>query len=152
MKLTNITHPSTTQKQVLATIISSATSQLADEYISKNANMVAARQMLERLGLVATTDNGIELTDNGWQVSTEEGIVSEPHGDLTRLGQQLSGETSEPSINQPPNSPEFPVDDSETPVNSEIDTAGQPSEDDMEDAPVGGMVRPGVGANVANVQ
>jgi hypothetical protein len=92
MKLLNVTHPSTTQKQVIATIASAATPQLADEYTNATQNIVAAKRMLLKLGLLQQGQAGLELTDTGWQVATEEGIVSEPHGELTNLGQQLAGQ------------------------------------------------------------
>ena len=88
MRATNI-RPTQNQKQVIAKIAASPTPQVAAGEISSNVNIVAARNQLMNLGIVAFADNQATLTALGGQIAVEEDIVDQS-GQLTANGQKLA--------------------------------------------------------------
>lgn len=82
--------PTTTQKQVIATILSAPTPTVAAGTIASTPNMKVARNLLGQLGLITFTDNTVGLTDSGLKLARDEGIADEG-GQLTDMGQQLVG-------------------------------------------------------------
>ena len=82
------------QKQVFAAILSAPTPTVAAEQISSSPNLKSARDLLGRLGLITFTNNSAALTDMGMAVARDEGI-SDEGGQLTDMGQQLSGGNSD---------------------------------------------------------
>ena len=82
-------HLSDTQKAVLSKIIGSATPETALEEISDGRNMVAARDILQKLGLIEVTDRDASITDEGNEVMKDENLVDDM-GELTQDGQQYS--------------------------------------------------------------
>jgi len=82
--------PTTTQKQVIATILSAPTPTVAAGTIASKPNMKMARDLLGQLGLITFTDKGADLTDKGLALARDEGIADEG-GQLTDMGQQLVG-------------------------------------------------------------
>jgi hypothetical protein len=89
MRLLSAVHPTTNQKRVLAKIIAAPTATVAGEELSKDPNLVAARNMLMKLGMISLVNNEAALTDKGQQVAAEENICDQS-GQLTQVGQQLA--------------------------------------------------------------
>jgi len=58
--------------------------------------MVAARNLLMRLGLIEFGSNGASLTDRGSQVAQDEGLI-DASGNLTPAGQQFAGVVTAPA-------------------------------------------------------
>lgn len=86
VQILNSIHPSDNQKRVLAKIAASPTSTVAAEEISGNQNMVAARDMLMKLGLITLNNGEAALTDRGAQVAVDENLIDD-NGQLTKTGQ-----------------------------------------------------------------
>lgn len=97
MRLLSAVHPTMNQKRVLAKIIAAPTATVAGEELSKDPNLVAARNMLMKLGVISLVNNEATLTDKGQQIATEENICDQS-GQLTQVGQQLAYTNSK---NQP---------------------------------------------------
>lgn len=89
MRLLSTIRLTDSQKRVIAKISAAATPTVAGEEISKDANLVAARNMLMKLGVITFVDNRAEITDKGNQLAVEENIVDE-QGELTELGNKLA--------------------------------------------------------------
>lgn len=89
MRIMSAVHPTANQKRVLAKIAAAPTPTVAGEEISKDANLVAARNMLMKLGVITFDDHEAALTDSGTQIATEENIIG-PDGQLTQAGKQLA--------------------------------------------------------------
>ena len=89
MRIMSAVHPTANQKRVLAKIAAAPTPTVAGEEISKDANLVAARNMLMKLGVITFDNREAALTDRGTQIATEENIIG-PDGQLTQAGQQLA--------------------------------------------------------------
>lgn len=104
--------PTTSQKQVIATILSAPTPKVAATAISSKPNLKTARNLLGQLGLITFTDGAATVTDKGMALARDEGIADEG-GQLTDVGQQLVG-------NQPQN---------------QTNSMGQPGEE----PPIGGV-------------
>jgi hypothetical protein len=81
-------HPTENQKRVLATIIASPSPKVAGEKISGDENMVAARNILMKLGVITFSGGNAELTDKGQQIAQDENIADES-GQLTDTGNAL---------------------------------------------------------------
>jgi hypothetical protein len=88
MKLLQILHPTVNQKKVLAIIIAAPTSVVALANISTNPNIVAARDMLVKLGVIQLIDGGAIITDSGTKIAKDENIIDEV-GELTPSGTAL---------------------------------------------------------------
>ena len=82
-------HLSDMQKSVLSKIIGSATPETALEEISDGRNMVAARDILQDLKLIAFDERQASVTDEGNEVMKDENLVDDM-GELTQDGQQYS--------------------------------------------------------------
>lgn len=89
MRILSTVHPTENQKRVLAKIIASPNAKIAGDQISGNANLVAARNMLMKLGIISFVDGDAILTDRGQEISTEENISDET-GQLTSDGKKLA--------------------------------------------------------------
>ncbi len=86
--------PSQHQKAVLAKIITSVTDKVAGEEISRDANMVAARDVLVKLGYINYNRGRANLTPKGEQLARDEGVWDEM-GQLTPQGEQHSRDGDE---------------------------------------------------------
>lgn len=107
MRLLTTVHPTTNQKCVLAKIVAAPTPSVAASNISTDANMVAARNMLMKLGAITFSNGEASLTDRGRQVAEDENIIDQS-GQLTQQGQQLAANTSQGGQEQPSQPPEQP--------------------------------------------
>jgi hypothetical protein len=84
-----LTRPTDNQKAVLAKITAAATPQLAAADISDTPNLVAARDMLDKLGLIEIDNEGAHVTDLGREVMVNQNLAT-PDGQLTDDGQQAA--------------------------------------------------------------
>lgn len=66
-----------TQKKVLIKIKQAVTPKVAYEDISKDANDVAARDMLHKMNLIDIAGNAASLNDAGNQTLQDEGLVDD---------------------------------------------------------------------------
>lgn len=89
MRLLSSVRPTTSQKRVIAKIIASPTPTVAGGQLSADANLVAARNMLAKLGVISVADAEVTLTDVGQQLARDENIVDQM-GELTQDGKQLA--------------------------------------------------------------
>lgn len=89
MRILPSIRPTDNQRRVIARIIASPTPAVAGEAISGDVNLVAARNMLMKLGAITYAEGQAELTDRGMQIAVEENIASET-GELTPSGQKLA--------------------------------------------------------------
>lgn len=79
------------QKTVMAKIAAAPTEKVAAEDISRGANLVSARDMLVRMGLITFKDaTSATLTDKGRQIAQDENIM-DASGGLTDKGRKLVG-------------------------------------------------------------
>lgn len=92
MRIISAVHPSDNQKRVLAKIASAATPKVAGEQLSNDANIVAARNMLMKLGLITFSSGEAAFTDKGTQVAQDENIIDQ-NGQLTATGKALAFST-----------------------------------------------------------
>lgn len=105
-------HPTENQKKVLAKIIASPSPKVAGEEILGDENLVAARNILMKLGVITFSGGNAELTDKGRQIAQDENIADEG-GQLTDTGNALAyGEEGAPAqqlprpeLGMPPPSP-----------------------------------------------
>ena len=81
-RIAPITRPTDNQKAVLAKIAAAATPQLALADIADTPNLVAARDLLDKMGLIDLDDEGAHLTDLGQEVMTNQNLAT-PDGQLT---------------------------------------------------------------------
>lgn len=93
-------HPTNNQKRVLAMIIASPSPKVAGEKISGDENMIAARNILMKLGVITVSGGNAELTDTGEQIAQDENIA-DGSGQLTDLGNELVGGAEGQSPQQP---------------------------------------------------
>lgn len=84
-KIVPVTHPTDNQKAVLAKIVAAPTPQLASAEISDTPNLAAARDMLEKMGLITLDNEGAHLTDAGNEVMVNQNLAT-PDGQLTDDG------------------------------------------------------------------
>lgn len=89
MRIMSAVHPSDNQKRVLAKIAAAPTPKVAGEEISKDANMVAARNMLMKLQVITFNNGEAEMTQSGVQISQDEDIIDQS-GQLTKTGEALA--------------------------------------------------------------
>jgi hypothetical protein len=102
-------HPTENQKRVLAKIIAAPNPKVAGEEISGDENIIAARNILMKLGVITFSAGTAELTDKGQQIAQDENIADES-GELTDVGNALAyGEEGAPpqqqSTEMPPEQP-----------------------------------------------
>jgi len=94
-KIIPVTHPTDNQKAVLAKIVAAPTPQLAAAEISDTPNLAAARDMLEKMGLITLDDEGAHVTEQGNEVMVNQNLAT-PDGQLTDDGQTAAhGEDAE---------------------------------------------------------
>lgn len=86
--LTNI-RLTTHQKMVLAKIINAQTDHIAGEEVSNGRKIVAARNVLMKLGLVNFNNGRASLTNKGMQAARDEGLIDET-GNLTDEGKKYA--------------------------------------------------------------
>ena len=86
--LTNI-RLSDTQKVALTKIVAAPTEEVAYEELNNGRNIVAARDQLEKLGLISVAEGSAILTDEGKQVMKDENLMDETE-QLTDVGQQYA--------------------------------------------------------------
>lgn len=99
-----LTRPTDNQKAVLAKIVAAATPQLAAADISDTPNLVAARDMLDKLGLIDIDDEGAHITDLGNEVLVNQNLAT-PDGQLTTDGQKAAyGDEAEDAAPAPDSS------------------------------------------------
>lgn len=89
MRLLSAVHPTVNQKRVLAKILASPTPSVAAQQVSGDANLVAARNMLMKLGMITFSNGEAALTQSGLQIASDEGIADQSGG-LTDVGQKLA--------------------------------------------------------------
>ena len=142
MKIINERRPDTplqlsgVQKFVLTKLVASPTEHTASEEVQRGANVVTATDLLLKQGLMAMTDEGAEITEQGNELLRKEGLMDEM-GELTEEGQLWGfAETPEEAAKQDhanKGKPEAPVD--QTPVqdpmggNAPSDTAMPATQD-----------------------
>lgn len=93
MRLLSTIRLNDNQKRVLAKIAAAPTPTVAGEEISKETNLVAARNMLMKLGIITFVDNRAEITDKGQALAKEENITDDSGG-LTDAGNKLAFTTA----------------------------------------------------------
>jgi hypothetical protein len=98
MRVLNTIHLSDFQKKVLAITKAAPTPQVAFEELrnqpqDEQRNIVGARDILQKLGLLEVTDSTIEVTEKGEQVMADEYLIDET-GELTAEAQKYLGGAS----------------------------------------------------------
>ena len=88
IKMLSGIHPTDNQKRVLAKIIAAPNPKVAGEEISGNENIIAARNILMKLGVITFSAGAAELTDKGEQIAQDENIA-DASGQLTDVGNAL---------------------------------------------------------------
>lgn len=90
-----------TQKKVIARIVAAATPKVAAEDISKDPNIVAARDMLIKLGVITFSEGTLAaLTASGKKLATDSNII-DAAGILTDEGNKLlKPEDEEPATTE----------------------------------------------------
>lgn len=99
MRLLSTIHPSTTQRKVLAIIASAATPKLAVANLNVSQNLIAARDILAKLGIITFDQSQAALTSAGHQLAVDENIIDQS-GQLTDDGSALVS-TDGPQAQQP---------------------------------------------------
>jgi hypothetical protein len=89
-----VVHPTQNQSAVLAKIVGAATPKIAAAEISDNANLAAARDMLQKMGLIKLDDTGATVTDSGKEVMVNHNLA-DSSGGLTPDGQKLANNGKE---------------------------------------------------------
>lgn len=89
MRLLSTVRLTDSQKRVLAKIAAAPTPTVAGEAISKEPNLVSARNLLMKLGVITFVDNRAEITDKGQHLGKEENILDDSGG-LTDEGNKLA--------------------------------------------------------------
>lgn len=75
------------QKSILTKIVAAATPEVAYEQISDGRNFVAARDILQKIGLIDFDEGTASLTDSGKKVMKDENLMDDSE-QLTSDGQQ----------------------------------------------------------------
>lgn len=101
-RILSTVHLSDFQAKVLAIIKAAPTPQTAFNELSKQPpeqqnNINGAKEVLEKLGLITASENGVEITEKGTQVMHDEYLIDEM-GELTDKAREL---LDNPSENQP---------------------------------------------------
>ena len=89
MKMLQTIELTDNQKRVMAKIIQAPTPRVASEDVIGSKNLVAARDILQRLGLVTFIQGELSLSDKGREVARQENIADES-GALTPDGEKLA--------------------------------------------------------------
>ena len=77
---------SETQKTLMCQITAAPTEELAYEASENGTNIVAARDQLEKLGLLVWEEGSASITDAGTEVMKDEALLDQDSGELTELG------------------------------------------------------------------
>jgi hypothetical protein len=93
MKLLSTVRLTDSQKRVIAKIAAAPTPNVAATDISKDANLVAARNMLMQLGAITYSEQEAQLTDKGQQLGVAENIIDDS-GQLTDVGTKMASTES----------------------------------------------------------
>lgn len=113
MKATNITDLTDAQKQVLTKIAKSPTPTVAVSEISEGRKLVAARDMLERLGLISFDQNSAEITEQGRELMRDLNLI-DAADELTDEGTKYASADEE--VPENPGVPANEPTDSEEPM------------------------------------
>lgn len=90
MHLLSTIKPTQNQLRVMAKIIVAQDQPVkAASEISDDVSLVAARNLLAKLGLITFSDRDAKLTEKGQQVAHEQGIADES-GQITDTGSKLA--------------------------------------------------------------
>lgn len=89
MKLLPSVQLTDTQKQVLCKIVASPTPKVAATEISGTPNLVAARDMLTKLGVIHFANNQSVLTQKGTQMMKDEALIDD-NNQLTQDGEKFA--------------------------------------------------------------
>ena len=104
------------QKYVLSKLIAVETPLNAYEAVSRGKNVVAARDMLTKLGLMTFSENDAQITEQGKEAMRKENLLDEM-GELTEEGQiwgfANSPEEAAQAEHAQTGKPEAPVDPSQ---------------------------------------
>lgn len=92
--MANITDLTQAQKEVLAKIAQSPTPTVALSEISEGRKLVAARDILDRLGLIDYSETEANITDEGWELMIDLNIA-DATGELTDEGRSYANENDE---------------------------------------------------------
>lgn len=84
----------TNQKKVMTRILAAPTEQVAAEQASKGRNLVAARDMLSKLGMIAFEEHRASVTDDGMEVMKRENLIDDM-GELTEDGNEFAYDPGE---------------------------------------------------------
>ncbi len=139
-KIIPVTHPTDNQKAVLAKIIAAPTPQLAAADISDTPNLSAARDMLDKMGMITLDSEGAHLTDEGNQMMVDQNLAT-PDGQLTDDGQTAAyGEDEAEDAAEPETSPdlELGMDFDGEGGEDEFDFGGEGGEDEFDFGGEGG--------------
>lgn len=145
MRLLSTVRLNDNQKRVLAKIAAAPTPTVAGEEISKESNLVAARNLLMKLGVITFVDNRAEITDKGQSLAKEENIIDDSGG-LTDAGNKLAftKTTGQPEDGEQPQAgggmPPPPDAGMDAGLGGEDDWGGEPATD--EDLKMGGQEAP----------
>lgn len=116
MRLLNTVRPTHHQKLVMAIVATAATPKAAIDRILGNTQLVAARDMLAKLGAVTFAGDHIDLTDAGMQLARDEALIDDAGQPTPNAEQIVNGAQSQsPAAPIPTQSPE--IDDFAAPIN-----------------------------------
>ena len=90
-----IISPTNHQKAVLCKIKAAATPQVAASEISRDQHLLAARDMLQRLGMISIADNQAMVTDAGEELMRNQNLIDES-GELTDEGRNYAHGGTQP--------------------------------------------------------
>lgn len=77
------------QKKVMTRIVSAPTEKLAAETISKGRQLVTARDILDKLGMIEFRDGSATLTSDGEQLLKDYNLIDDM-GELTDEGSEFA--------------------------------------------------------------
>lgn len=89
MRLLSTVRLNDNQKRVLAKIAAAPTPTVAGEEISKEPNLISARNLLMKLGAITFVDGRAEITDKGQSLGKDENILDDSGG-LTDAGNKIA--------------------------------------------------------------
>lgn len=89
MRIMSAVHPTDNQKRVLAKLMAAPTPAVGAQAVSGDANLIAARNMLMKMGLITFANGEATVTDRGMQVASDENVIDQS-GELTPAGQELA--------------------------------------------------------------
>jgi len=104
MRILSTVRPTKHQRKVMAIIATAPTPKLAAGQLVGDTNLVAARNMLAKLGIITFTDAHAEFTDAGSKLATEENITDEM-GEATEDAKQLAMPDQTAQAEQPAQDP-----------------------------------------------